>query len=266
MIIDDNKRALSVETPAGYTPGMTDTPPPAASDAPLDDARRRIVAAAAALIAEGGRDAATTRAVATAAGIQAPTLYRLFGDKRGLLDAVTEAAMAEYLASKARREPHPDPVQDLRDGWDTHVAFGLAHPGLFSIMSTEPHAGPPPAAVTAGLDHLRARIRRIAQAGRLRVSEERAVAMVQSACVGAVLTLLGTPGAQRDPGLSDAVREAVITAITGDAVMDDTSGAAGAALALRATLDDVGALSAGERLLLDEWLGRIAATPGTPDR
>jgi AcrR family transcriptional regulator len=263
MIIDDNKRTLSMETAGRYTARMTDAPTPE----PLpDDTRRRIVAAASALIAEGGRDAATTRAVATAAGIQAPTLYRLFGDKRGLLDAVTEAAMAEYLAGKAQREPQADPVQDLREGWDTHVAFGLAHPGLFSIMSAEPHAGPASASVKTGLEYLRQRIRRIAQAGRLRVGEDRAVAMVQSACVGAVLTLLGTPPAQRDPGLSDAVREAVIAAITGDAVIDDTPGAAGAALALRATLDDASALSAGERLLLDEWLGRIAAAPQTPDR
>lgn len=255
-----------METAGRYTAGMTETPPPAASDAPPDDTRRRIVAAAAALIAEGGRDAATTRAVATAAGIQAPTLYRLFGDKRGLLDAVTEAAMADYLAGKARREPHPDPVQDLREGWDTHVAFGLAHPGLFSIMSTEPHAGPPPAAVTAGLDHLRARIRRIAQAGRLRVGEDRAVALVQSACVGAVLTLLGTPAAQRDAGLSDAAREAVIAAITGDAVIEDVPGPAGAALALRATLAETTGLSTGERALLDEWLARIAEQRSPPGR
>jgi AcrR family transcriptional regulator len=82
-----------------------------------DETRARIVAAAAGLIAAGGRDAATTRAVAAAARVQAPTIYRLFGDKRGLLDAVAEYEMAAYMAEKARRAPHPDPLQDLRDGW-----------------------------------------------------------------------------------------------------------------------------------------------------
>ncbi|MBC8122483.1 MAG: TetR family transcriptional regulator, partial [Gemmatimonadaceae bacterium] len=53
----------------------------------VDDVRARIVVAAAGLIDSGGRDAATTRAVAAAAAVQAPTIYRLFGDKRGLLDA-----------------------------------------------------------------------------------------------------------------------------------------------------------------------------------
>ena len=78
------------------------------------------------------------RAVVAAAAVQAPTIYRLFGDKRGLLDAVAERSLAAYIAEKSAREPHPDPVQDLRDGWDTHVAFGLAHPGLFAIMSGDP--------------------------------------------------------------------------------------------------------------------------------
>jgi AcrR family transcriptional regulator len=35
-----------------------------------------------------GRRAVTTRAVAAGAGVQAPTIYRLFGDKDGLLDAL----------------------------------------------------------------------------------------------------------------------------------------------------------------------------------
>ena len=82
------------------------------------------------------------RAVVAAAAVQAPTIYRLFGDKRGLLDAVAERSLAAYIAEKSAREPHPDPVQDLRDGWDTHVAFGLAHPGLFAIMSGDPHPHP----------------------------------------------------------------------------------------------------------------------------
>lgn len=106
------------------------------SERPLTDAVRvRILEAASALIATGGRDAATTRRVAVAAGVQAPTIYRLFGDKEGLLDAVAEHGLGVYVAAKGALQPNPDPVQELREGWDTHVAFGLAHPALFSIMS-----------------------------------------------------------------------------------------------------------------------------------
>src|SRR4051794_36006940 len=50
--------------------------------------RDRILQAAARLLAEGGREAVSTRAVSRAAGVQAPTIYRQFGDMQGLLDAV----------------------------------------------------------------------------------------------------------------------------------------------------------------------------------
>lgn len=222
------------------------------------DIRARIVEATAALIASGGRDAATTRAVASAAGVQAPTIYRLFGDKRGLLDAVAEHGLAAYVAQKSAREPHPDPVQDLRDGWDMHVAFGLGHPGLFAIMSGDPQQRPLSPALAAGQEVLRRRIRKIALAGRLRVSEDRAVSLLRSMCVGTVLTLLSMPDPQRDPGLSETAREAVMAAITGEATLLASLGPSGAAATLRASLDQTSVLTGGERRLLEELLDRIA--------
>lgn len=235
-------------------------PADALLDAPGEDVRARIVAAAARLIADGGRDAATTRAVAVAAAVQAPTIYRLFGDKRGLLDAVAEHAMAAFVADKAARAPDPDPVQDLRDGWDHYVEFGLAHPGLFALMSGDPPADSrtrSPAA-EAGMDVLRRRIRAIARTGRLRMSEERAVALVHAAGVGTVLTLLEEPPEHRDPGLSAAACEAIVAAITGEAGAAVEAGPRGAAAALRASLDGTVPLTPGERHLLDELLARIA--------
>jgi len=93
-----------------------------------DATRERIVETAAELLARGGREAVTTRAVATAAGVQPPTIYRLFGDKVGLLDAVTEHGFRAYLADKGVASA--DPVADLRSGWDLHVGFGLANPAV----------------------------------------------------------------------------------------------------------------------------------------
>ncbi|MGF2047081.1 helix-turn-helix domain-containing protein, partial [Enterococcus gallinarum] len=61
-----------------------------ASSGSRDDVRERIIAAAADLLQDGGTAAVTTRAVAERASTQAPTIYRLFGDKDGLLDAVAE--------------------------------------------------------------------------------------------------------------------------------------------------------------------------------
>ncbi len=220
--------------------------------------RARIVAAAAALIASGGRDAATTRAVAAAAGVQAPTIYRLFGDKSGLLDAVAQDGLAAYVAAKAVRKVHPDPVQELRDGWDMHVEFGLAHPGLFSIMAGDLRPSSPLTAAATGTNILRGRVRNIALAGRLRVGEERAVGLLGSVGLGTILTLLRQPEGRRDRGLSEIAREAVIAAITGDAVPDSDSGPSGAAAALHASLNQTTVLTDGERHLMEELLNRIA--------
>ncbi|OJH36919.1 TetR/AcrR family transcriptional regulator [Cystobacter ferrugineus] len=229
----------------------------AADQAEGPDVRERIIAAAAKLISTGGPEAATTRAVAAAAGVQAPTIYRLFGDKRGLLAAVVEESLTRYLAAKSKRVPHPDPLQDLRDGWDMHVAFGLSHPGLFAIMSSDPQ---PAWQATAadGNDILRRRIQNLARAGRLRVTEDRAIGIIRAMGTGVVLTLLQQPEGERDPGLAEAAREAVVAAITGEAAVAADAGIQGTAMALRASLDQTTVLTKGERQLLTELLDRIA--------
>jgi len=224
----------------------------------MDDTRSRILTAAADLVARGGRGALTTRAIAAAAGVQAPTIYRLFGDKRGLVDALAEHGFATYLAEKSVREQGPDPVDDLRAGWDLHVGFGLANPALYPLMYGDPRPGMEQRAATAGMAILRAHIRRIAAAGRLRVAEDRAAGLVHAAGSGTVFALLAIPEDRRDPGLSEAAREAVIAANTTEAPAVEGPGPAAAALAQRVALPDATALSDGERRLLDEWLGRLA--------
>jgi AcrR family transcriptional regulator len=219
--------------------------------------RARILAAAADLIAEGGAEAATTRAVSSAAGVQAPTIYRLFGDKRGLLDAVAEQAFAAYVAGKADRARDPDPVVDLRRGWDDHVAFGLAHPAVFVLINI-PTKGGPSTAAAAGLRVLRERVLRVARAGRLRIGEERAADLLHAAGTGTVLVLLRKPAGERKH-LSDTAREAVMSAILVDR-REDVVAAASASMAsgLRSRLNDIDVLSPGERHLMDELLRRIA--------
>ena len=186
------------------------------------------------------------------AGVQAPTIYRLFGDKGGLLEAVAEHGFNAYLAEKGLPDEHRDPIEDLRAGWDLHVGFGLANPALYALMYGDPRA-PSPAA-QAGVAVLRERIRRIAAAGRLKVSEERAANLVQAVGEGTVLRLLSKP----DAGLSDAAFDAVVAAIAIGEPVVERPGPVAAATALRATLDDAGALTRGERELLTEWLDRIA--------
>ena len=223
------------------------------------DVRERVLEAAAGLIAKGGLAALTTRAVAAAASVQAPTLYRLFGEKRGLLNALAEHGLTAFVTCKASAEPHPDPVQDLRDAWDSYVTFSLANPAVFAIMNDIGAPGPASPAALAGLDVLRGRIRRIAQAGRLRLPVEIAVGLVHAAGVGTVATLLATPDRERDPQLADLAREAVMTAISADAPRQrDQIDIASLAISLGARLGDAKAITPGERLLLTELLDRLS--------
>ena len=227
-----------------------------------DDARSRIIGAATDLIAAGGSEAATTRAVATAASVQAPTIYRLFGDKDGLLDAVAEQALADYVSGKAVPDSTIDPIENLRQGWDTHIAFGLAHPAIFARMNA-PRTGAPSRASTAGLAVLRQRVRRIARTGQLRVTEERAIDLIHAVGTGTVLALLQKTPHERE-GFSDAAREAVFAAVIGDQTHLVDAGAVGAASALRTYLDDVAVLTPGETQLLIELLQRISGHSANP--
>jgi AcrR family transcriptional regulator len=225
-----------------------------------DEARAHIVSAAAQLLASGGRDAVSTRSVAAAAGTQAPAIYRLFGDKEGLLDAVAEYGFSSYLADKQATPAGDDPVENLRAGWDLHVGFGLANPALFSLMYGDPRPGRKSPAATAAFQVLHQRIHAIAAAGLLKVADHQAADLVHAAGIGTVLALLAIPEDQRDMRLSRLACNAVIAAITTDAPAVANPGPAAAAIALRATLPETTALTEGERHVLSEWLDRLAAS------
>ena len=229
-----------------------------ATDTATDtDTRRAVLDAAAELIASGGTAALTTRAVAAKASIQPPTLYRIFGDKRGLLDAVAQDRLARFVAEKEAHPPHPDPIEDLRQGWSRYVAFGLENPNVFAIMNEigSPLAQSP--ASLAGMAALRRRVAQIARAGRLRVAEERAVALIHASAVGIVTTFLALPPDERDEQMLTLARDAAIAAIVDETAASQASGPVPHAIALRAHLDDTDGLSTAERSLLREWLERL---------
>jgi AcrR family transcriptional regulator len=223
-----------------------------------DGNRERIVAAATRLLADGGADAVSTRAVSAAAGVQPPAIYRLFGDKQGLLDAVVAHGFTTYLADKTAAESTGDPVEDFRAGWDLHFDLGLANPALYLLIYGQQRPGAFSSAALAAFDVLAGHIRRIAEAGRLCIPEDRAVALVRAAGSGATLALIATPEDRRDPELSHAAREAVLAAITTDTPAVPEPGTAAAAIALRAALPQTDALTASESALMREWLDRIA--------
>lgn len=220
-----------------------------------DMTRDRILKTAAGLLRDHGPAAVTTRRVAQEAGLQPPALYRLFQDKDDLLDAVAEHVFAEHVAGKQTAPPSGDPVEDLRAGWNTQIGFGLANPYVFGLLLDPARVRETPAQAK-GVLILAERVRRIAAAGRLRVSEERAVNLVRAAGIGTVHTLLTLPPGQSDPHLADAAFDAVARAILKDEPVVPAQDAAAVVATFRTLLPGLSTLTRAEAALLDEWLRR----------
>ncbi|MFT3889024.1 MAG: TetR/AcrR family transcriptional regulator [Arachnia sp.] len=232
-----------------------------------ENTRDRILRATIELLASEGRQAVSTRAVSAAAGIQPQTIYRQFGDMDGLLAEAASEGFRRYLVSKSARPKRQDPVDDLRDGWDLHIEFGLEHPALYLLMYGDPRRSRESAAAAQTATILRELVEAVARAGRLRIDIETAVAMIQSTGVGVVITLIGaTEESQVSADLSARVRESVLDAVTTNVTDPDAAKGddpAVPASALRAMLPDVQhRLTPGEKLLLDELLTKISLHQG----
>lgn len=222
--------------------------------------RAAIVDVAASLLQDHGATAVTTRRVAHGAGVQVPTIYRLFGDMDGLLEAVSEHVMATFVSTKAAvvqaaSADGVDALVDLRAGWHNQIEFGLANPALFRLLSDPDRASRSPAA-QAGRLVLESRVRRVAEAGRLRVSERRAVGVIEAAGIGTIQTLLLTPAEHRDVGLAEEMYEAVHYQILTDLPDRAVNQALAGTVAFRALVPQLIVLSDSERGLLTDWLDR----------
>ena len=226
--------------------------------------RDRVLKIALALLTKQGRDAVTTRSVAEAAKVQPPVLYRLFGDKDGLLDAVAAYGFTAYLAKKQSPAASGDPVEALRAGWDLHVEFGLGNPELYLLMYANARAGAhsPAAQQASGL--LEQHMQCVAAAGRLQISVARACALYHAAAVGIVMHLLSQAPEQRDPGLSAIARDHALSGITNTSPAISSSTLPAVANQLYALLGNLSeaqhVFSDAERCLLLEWVQRLVTS------
>ncbi|NQW89156.1 TetR/AcrR family transcriptional regulator [Curtobacterium sp. VKM Ac-2861] len=210
------------------------------------------------LVASPDGDIAT-RAVCEAVGVTQPVLYRIFGDKRGLLDALAETGLQRYTQRKAELEASDDPSVDLRRGWDDHLAFAREHAALYRLMfAPRPWAN---SAARDGLTVLLERtLTRCAAAGLLRVDVPVAATMLLAANVGLALDRMSTPARHESGIAADALRDAVLSAVLvvpPGPGHDDLDAAP--LRQLRAQLDAGGssALLPEEAALMRVWLDRL---------
>jgi AcrR family transcriptional regulator len=210
------------------------------------------------LIASTEGDIAT-RAVSEEAGVTQPVLYRLFGDKRGLLDAVADTGFERYAQRKAELKVTDDPVADLYAGWEDHMAFAAEQPALYQLMFTPR----PQSAATAyqrimGL--LEKTLLRCAAAGALTTTPRLAAQLILPANIGVALGRIAQPGLFDDPALSHRARDAVFAAVLTDPAAPsapDPVRAAARQLRSQLALASTDRLDTAEAALLDRWLERI---------
>ncbi|WP_235214529.1 TetR/AcrR family transcriptional regulator [Rhodococcus opacus] len=227
------------------------------------NARDRLLKAAAQLLDEAKGKPVSTRAVCDLAGVQAPTLYHHFGSKQGLFDAVVEYGFGQYVRATNRRGD--DPIADLRDGWDDHVRYGLDNPSFYVLLYGRIAPGTPCAVTSVAETRLLELLTEIAQQGRLRVTPAIAAGQFVAANVGMTLHLIAQPEGEADLSLSRELRDNVIAglirpapAVRSEASLEVVEKADALAHALDADAGRSG-LSAGELLVLREWLDKLAA-------
>ena len=231
-------------------------------------AKDRLLLAAADLLDAAGGGEVSTRAICERAGVQAPTLYHHFGNKQALLDAVILHGFNRFLADRANQDPGgaQDPLDDIRDGWNLHVSYGLENPNFYTRIYGRPVPGQPCGVISQVEQMILRTLRSAAEKGRLRVPPEQAAREILAASTGVVLTLIAQPPDALDLSLSDHVRDAILDRITTPAGPEPTAPErdaplTSAAISLNAALaQNPPALSEGETALMRELLARLSAS------
>ena len=184
------------------------------------DTRAEMLKAAEAQLQESPERDISTRAVCEAVGVGAPVLYRLFGDKNGLLAAVVDRAFERYLTSKRAQTLSDDPVEDLYAAWDLHIAFALKNQAVYRIAYA-PSLDKVPAGVEEARQLLVRRLVRCAEIGMLNTTPDEAAQVMMTACTGVAISLISQPATFKCPVLSERVRDAVLAGLLVDTAHSD---------------------------------------------
>lgn len=110
--------------------------------------RPAIIAAARGLLEEGGLEAVSMAGIAARVGVRAPSLYKHFGDRNGLLGAVVDDValdLGRSLATAVGRSG-ADPGERLRALAAAYRSFALATPRAAALLfaAVAPGVAPTP--------------------------------------------------------------------------------------------------------------------------
>jgi len=101
--------------------------------------RDDIIEAASRLLADPAAPPLTLRAVAREVGVAATSVYLHFDNIESLVLAVADRRFGELVRiQEEARDERSGPWQRVRDGALAYCEFGLAHPGHYQVMFTNP--------------------------------------------------------------------------------------------------------------------------------
>ncbi|MEW1791482.1 TetR/AcrR family transcriptional regulator [Streptomyces niveus] len=202
------------------TPGLRTVPVQRRSAARL----ARILDACAELLDETGYEELSTRAVATRAGVPIGSVYRFFGNKRAMADALARRNLDSY-AARVEHRLAAIPAADWRSAIDAvldeYLAMKRTVPGFGPVdFGTRIPAGPPgpapapgadPAPVPDANDRVADRLTALlaAQLGRAPDTALRRTVLVAVEAADALLQLAFRTDASGDPDIIAETRELV---------------------------------------------------------
>jgi AcrR family transcriptional regulator len=109
-----------------------------------------IVAAGRELLEARGLDAVTMQAVAERVGVRAPSLYKRFPNRAGLIAAIAGAALQDLHRPLAEATRQSDPATGLRSAAAAFRAFARANPRTYELLFANlPSESRPPAELNA---------------------------------------------------------------------------------------------------------------------
>jgi AcrR family transcriptional regulator len=114
---------------------------------PARTSRAELIAIALGLIEAGGIEALTVSAVAKAAGIRGPSIYKHFADRLALLKAVEMEVLGELEAVLRAGTKGRTALQRLKSMAATYRRFALGHPNRYEAIYTRNAANDPELAV-----------------------------------------------------------------------------------------------------------------------
>jgi AcrR family transcriptional regulator len=93
-----------------------------------------VIVAARKAIEQSGADALSMQAVANVIGVSAPSLYKRFPDRAGLLARVERQVLAELATLLERAARRPSPIEQLEAMARTYRRFARANPRLYAML------------------------------------------------------------------------------------------------------------------------------------